>query len=63
MNLGLGEEGTVETKRCSDRRHNLGNQSVEVGVSGALNVQVTTADIVDGFVVNLELVDLGDAIP
>ena len=47
-------QGTIKAERCSDGRHNLANQTVEVGVGGALNVQVTAADIVDGFIVHHE---------
>lgn len=32
----------------------LSNKSVQVGVGRALNVQVPTADVVDGFVVDHE---------
>jgi len=47
-------EGTIETKRCGQRRHNLGNQSVKVGVGRTLNVEVTSADIVQGLVIKTE---------
>ena len=47
-------QGAIKAKRCSDGRHNLANQTVEIGVGGALNVQVTAADIVDGFIVHHE---------
>ena len=47
-------QGTVKAQGGSDRRHNLANQTVEVGVAGALNIQVTAADIVDGFIVHHE---------
>jgi len=47
-------EGTIESERGRDRRHDLGNETVKVGVRWSLNVQVTTADVVDGFVVNHE---------
>ena len=47
-------QGTIKTERCSDGRHNLTNQSVQVGVSGSLNVQVTTADVIDGLIVHHE---------
>merc|ERR1712151_390126 len=35
-------QGTIETQRCSDGRHNLSNQSVKIGVSWTLNVKVAT---------------------
>jgi hypothetical protein len=44
-------EGTVESEGGSERGDNLGNESVEVGVSGSLNVEVSSADVVDGFVI------------
>ena len=45
-------QGTIKTEWCSNGRHNLTNQSVQVGVSGSLNVQVTTADVIDGLIVH-----------
>jgi len=47
-------EGTVESERGSDGRYDLGNETIEVGVCWSFNVQVSSADIVDGFVVNHE---------
>jgi len=47
-------EGTIETKRRSDGRHNLTDETVKVGVSRAFNVEVTTAHIVESLVVNHE---------
>ena len=47
-------EGTIEAQRGRDRRDNLTNQTVQVGVGGALDVQVATADVIDGFVVDHE---------
>ena len=44
-------EGTVESQRSSDGADNLTDQPVQVGVGWSLNVQVSSADIVDGFVV------------
>ena len=57
IRLELGQihvESAVETQRGRDGRHNLTNQTVQVGVRGAFNVQVATADVVDGFVVDHE---------
>ena len=45
---------TIKTERSCDGGHNLTNQSVQVGVSWPLNVQVAAADIIDGLVVNHE---------
>merc|ERR1712045_516372 len=47
-------EGTVEAKRRGDRRDDLADETVEVGVRGALDVEVATANVVDGLVVNHE---------
>ena len=47
-------EGTVEAQGGSDGGHDLADQTVEVGVGGALDVQVTAADVVDGLVVDHE---------
>jgi len=44
-------EGTIESEGGSQGRDDLGDQSVQVGVGGSLNVEVSTADIVDGLVV------------
>ena len=47
-------EGTVKAKRCCDGADNLGDQTVQVGVRGTLDVQVATADVVNGLVVDHE---------
>lgn len=47
-------ERTVEAQGRGDRADNLGNQAVEVLVARARNVQVATADVIHGFVVNKE---------
>merc|ERR1711937_809375 len=44
-------EGTVESEGGSEGRDNLGNESVQVGVGGSLDIEVAAADIVDGLVV------------
>merc|ERR1711981_1095279 len=62
MNTGIGHEvglelgdidveGTVESEGGSKGGDDLGDQSVEVGVSGSLDVEGSSADIVDGLVV------------
>ena len=48
----INVKGTIESERGSDGTDNLGNQSVQVGVGWSLNVQVTSADIIDSFVVD-----------
>jgi hypothetical protein len=47
-------EGTIETKRCGQRRNDLGNKSVQVGVGRALDVEVAAAHIVQGLVIEAE---------
>ena len=44
-------QGTVESERCSQRGDDLGNKSVQVGVGWSFDVQVSSADVIDGFVV------------
>jgi len=44
-------EGTIESEGGSERGDNLSNKSVQVGVGWSLNVEVSSADIVDGLVV------------
>ena len=45
-------ESSVEAERRSDRRHDLTDQSIEIGVSRSLNIEVSTTDIVYCFVVH-----------
>merc|ERR1719447_1321713 len=47
-------QGSIKPQRGSNGRDNLTNQSVQVCVRGTLNVKITTADVVDGFIVNHE---------
>merc|ERR1712126_411830 len=47
-------EGSIKSERCRDGGHNLGDQTVQVGVGRTLNVQVPPADVVDGLVVDHE---------
>jgi len=44
-------EGAVEPKRGSEGRDDLGDESVQVGVGRSLDVQVSSADVVDSLVV------------
>jgi len=44
-------EGTIESEGGGQRGDNLGDESVEVGVGGSLDVEVSAADVVDGLVV------------
>ena len=57
VGLELGEvdvEGAVEAQRGRDRGDYLAYQPIEVRVGWSLDVQVATADVVDGFVVDHE---------
>jgi len=47
----INVKGTVESEGSSQRGDNLGNESVQVGVGWSLNVEVSSADIVDGLVI------------
>lgn len=44
-------EGTIESQGSGEGRDNLSNESVQVGVGGSLDIEVSSADIVDSFVV------------
>ena len=44
-------EGTVESEGGGQRGDNLGNESVQVGVGWSLDIEVSSADIIDGFVI------------
>merc|ERR1712025_1289281 len=57
VGLELGDvhvQGTIETQRSRQRGRDLLDDAVQVGVRRALNVQATTANIVDGLVVQTE---------
>merc|ERR1740139_960976 len=47
----INVEGTVESEGGGKGRDDLGDQSVQVGVGGPLDVEVSTADVVNGLVV------------
>ncbi len=47
-------EGTIESEGSSDGADDLSNESVQVGVCWSFNVEITTADIVDSFIVDHE---------
>ena len=40
-------EGTIEAEGGGDGANDLGDQTVQIGVGWALDVEVTTADIID----------------
>ena len=47
-------KSTIKTERSSNGRDDLTNQTIQIGVSWPLNIQITTANIVNGLVVNHE---------
>ena len=54
VGLELGDidvQGTVEAEGGRERRDDLRDEAVEVGVRGALDVEAAAADVVDGLVV------------
>jgi hypothetical protein len=57
VGLELGDvdvEGSIEPEGGSQGRDDLGDEPVEVGVGGPLNVEVPAADVVEGLVVHAE---------
>jgi len=44
-------QGPIKSEGSSDGRHNLANKAVKVSVGWALNVEVSTTDVVDGLTV------------
>jgi hypothetical protein len=44
-------EGTVESEGSGEGRDDLSDESVQVGVGGSFDVEVSSADVIDGFVV------------
>jgi hypothetical protein len=42
---------TIESQRGSQRGNDLGDESVQIGVSGSFNIQLSSANIIDGFVI------------
>ena len=45
-------ESSIESKRSCNRRDNLTNQTVKVGVAGTSDSQIPLANIVDCFIIN-----------
>merc|ERR1719181_1409772 len=55
VSLELGDidvKGTIESEGSSERGDNLSDESVQVGVGWSLNVEVSSADIINGFVID-----------
>ena len=44
-------KGTIESEGGSQGGDCLGNESVQVGVGWSLDIEVSSADIIDGFVI------------
>jgi len=62
MDTGIGDEvglefsdidvkGTIESEGSGQGRDNLSDESVKIGVGGSFDIEVSSADIVDSFVV------------
>ena len=54
VSLELGDidvKGTIESEGSGQGGDNLGNESVQVGVGWSLNIEISSADIIDGFVI------------
>jgi hypothetical protein len=47
----INVKGTIESERGSKRGDNLSNKSVQVSVSGSLDIKGSSADIIDGLVI------------
>ena len=57
VRLELGQihvEGAVEAERGSDGGNDLSDETIQVGVGWSFDVEVATADVVDGLVVDHE---------
>jgi len=55
LELGnINVQSTIETKRGGQRRDDLRNQTIQVGVGRLLNVELASADIVESLVVQAE---------
>merc|ERR1712066_789967 len=47
-------QSTIESERSGDGGNDLSDQPVQIGVSWSFDIQVSSADVVDGFVINHE---------
>jgi len=48
----INVKGTIESEGSSQRGDDLSDESVKVGVGGSLDIEVSSADIINGFVVD-----------
>ena len=44
-------QGSIESQRSSQRRDNLSNKSVKVSMGWSFDIQVSSADIINGLIV------------
>lgn len=54
IGLELGQvyvQGSIKSQGCGDGRHDLTDETVQIGVGWSLDVKVSTADVVDGLVI------------
>jgi hypothetical protein len=47
----INVQGSIESEGGSEGGDNLGDKSIQVGVSGSFDIQLSSADVVDGFVI------------
>ena len=47
----INVQGTIESQWGSQRWNDLGNESVQVGVCWSFNIQLSSADVINGFVI------------
>jgi len=53
LELGnINVKGTIESEGGGQRGDDLGDESVKVGVGGSLDIEVSSADIINGFVID-----------
>jgi len=45
-------EGTIESEGGSQRGDDLSDESVQVGVGGSLDIEVSSADVINGLIVD-----------
>lgn len=47
-------QGSVKSERGCNGRHNLSDEPVQIGIGWPVDVEVPTADVVDGLIINHE---------
>jgi len=45
-------KGTIESEGCGKGGDNLGNKSVQVGVGWSLDIEISSADVIDCFIID-----------